>query len=171
MQIQKVPKILVKGHNYMSKKVIKPIVLVVVFIAALFIFCITTNKGNKDMTTKLADATLPVMWFNNGENKINELHGYTKEMNPAQMRDSIVPVDDSRTLSLSVSTYGMAIDGISYKIRSIDGKRLVADDEVAKFSNKNNTIQANVAIPNVLRKNEEYLIVFTITSGKENIYY
>lgn len=171
MQIQKVPKILVKGHNYMSKKVIKPIVLVVVFIAALFIFCITTNKGNKDMTTKLADATLPVMWFNNGENKINELHGYTKEMNPAQMRDSIVPVDDSRTLSLSVSTYGMAIDGISYKIRSIDGKRLVADDEVAKFSNKNNTIQANVTIPNVLRKNEEYLIVFTITSGKENIYY
>ena len=35
----------------MSKKVIKPIVLIVVFIAALITFCITTNKGNKDMTT------------------------------------------------------------------------------------------------------------------------
>lgn len=45
----------------MSKKVIKPIVLIVVFIAALITFCITTNKGNKDMTTKQADATLPVM--------------------------------------------------------------------------------------------------------------
>ena len=33
----------------MSKKVIKPIVLIVVFIAALITFCITTNKGNKDM--------------------------------------------------------------------------------------------------------------------------
>lgn len=43
----------------MSKKVIKPIVLIVVFIAALITFCITTNKGNKDMTTKQADATLP----------------------------------------------------------------------------------------------------------------
>lgn len=55
----------------MSKKVIKPIVLIVVFIAALITFCITTNKGNKDMTTKQADATLPVMSFNLDKIKIN----------------------------------------------------------------------------------------------------
>ena len=61
----------------MSKKVIKPIVLIVVFIAALITFCITTNKGNKDMTTKQADATLPVMSFNLDKIKINTLHGYT----------------------------------------------------------------------------------------------
>ena len=54
----------------MSKKVIKPIVLIVVFIAALITFCITTNKGNKDMTTKQADATLPVMSFNLDKIKI-----------------------------------------------------------------------------------------------------
>ncbi len=56
----------------MSKKVIKPIVLIVVFIAALITFCITTNKGNKDMTTKQADATLPVMSFNLDKIKIKQ---------------------------------------------------------------------------------------------------
>ena len=30
-------------------------------------------------------------------------------------------------------TYGMAVDRISYKIRSMDGKRLVADDEISSF--------------------------------------
>ena len=155
----------------MSKKVIKPIVLIVVFIAALITFCITTNKGNKDMTTKQADATLPVMSFNLDKIKINTLHGYTTEMDPTKMRDCVIPISDDRKLSLSISTYGMAVDRISYKIRSMDGKRLVADDEISSFSNKDNTIQADVSIPNVMDENTEYLLVFTITSGQDNVYY
>lgn len=155
----------------MSKKVIKPIVLIVVFIAALITFCITTNKGNKDMTTKQADATLPVMSFNLDKIKINPLHGYTTEMDPTKMRDCVIPISDDRKLSLSISTYGMAVDRISYKIRSMDGKRLVADDEISSFSNKDNTIQADVNMPNVMDENTEYLLVFTITSGQDNVYY
>lgn len=155
----------------MSKKVIKPIVLIVVFIAALITFCITTNKGNKDMTTKQADATLPVMSFNLDKIKINTLHGYTTEMDPTKMRDCVIPISDDRKLSLSISTYGMAVDRISYKIRSMDGKRLVADDEISSFSNKDNTIQADVSMPNVMDENTEYLLVFTITSGQDNVYY
>ena len=155
----------------MSKKVIKPIVLIVVFIAALITFCITTNKGNKDMTTKQADATLPVMSFNLDKIKINTLHGYTTEMDPTKMRDCVIPISDDRKLSLSISTYGMAVDRISYKIRSMDGKRLVADDEISSFSNKDNTIQADVNMPNVMDENTEYLLVFTITSGQDNVYY
>ena len=155
----------------MSKKVIKPIVLIVVFIAALITFCITTNKGNKDMTTKQADATLPVMSFNLDKIKINTLHGYTTEMDPTKMRDCVIPISDDRKLSLSISTYGMAVDRISYKIRSMDGKRLVADDELSSFSNKDNTIQADVSMPNVMDENTEYLLVFTITSGQDNVYY
>ena len=155
----------------MSKKVIKPIVLIVVFIAALITFCITTNKGNKDMTTKQADATLPVMSFNLDKIKINTLHGYTTEMDPTKMRDCVIPISDDRKLSLSISTYGMAVDRISYKIRSMDGKRLVADDEISSFSNKDNTIQADVSMPNVMDENTEYLLMFTITSGQDNVYY
>ena len=155
----------------MSKKVIKPIVLIVVFIAALITFCITTNKGNKDMTTKQADATLPVMSFNLDKIKINTLHGYTTEMDPTKMRDCVIPISDDRKLSLSISTYGMAVDRISYKIRSMDGKRLVADDEISSFSNKDNTIQADISMPNVMDENTEYLLVFTITSGQDNVYY
>lgn len=155
----------------MSKKVIKPIVLIVVFIAALITFCITTNKGNKDMTTKQADATLPVMSFNLDKIKINTLHGNTTEMDPTKMRDCVIPISDDRKLSLSISTYGMAVDRISYKIRSMDGKRLVADDEISSFSNKDNTIQADVNMPNVMDENTEYLLVFTITSGQDNVYY
>ena len=123
------------------------------------------------MTTKQADATLPVMSFNLDKIKINTLHGYTTEMDPTKMRDCVIPISDDRKLSLSISTYGMAVDRISYKIRSMDGKRLVADDEISSFSNKDNTIQADISMPNVMDENTEYLLVFTITSGQDNVYY
>ena len=90
-------------------------------------------------------------------------------MDPTKMRDCVIPISDDRKLSLSISTYGMAVDRISYKIRSMDGKRLVADDEISSFSNKDNTIQADVSMPNVMDENTEYLLVFTITSGQDNV--
>lgn len=100
----------------MSKKVIKPIVLIVVFIAALITFCITTNKENKDMTTKQADATLPVMSFNLDKIKINTLHGYTTEMDPTKMRDCVIPISDDRKLSLPFQHMAWLLTG--YHTRS-----------------------------------------------------
>ena len=78
----------------MNKKIIKPVVLVVVFFAALIIFSITTNKENADMTTTMSEATLPVMYFYNGDIKIDELHGYVKEMDGTLMRDSIITISN-----------------------------------------------------------------------------
>ena len=84
----------------MNKKVIKPIVLVALFFVAIIIFSITPNKDNRDMTTTMAKATLPVIYFQQGDNQINELHGYVDKMDVTQMRDSITPVDDTRILPL-----------------------------------------------------------------------
>ena len=47
----------------MSKRVIKALVLVVVFFGALITFSILTNQVNEDLTTNMADASLPVMHF------------------------------------------------------------------------------------------------------------
>ena len=44
----------------MNKKVIKTIVLMALFFVAIILFSITTNKDNRDMTTTMAKATLPV---------------------------------------------------------------------------------------------------------------
>ena len=65
----------------MNKKVIKPIVLFLVFIGALFTFNIITEKANEDLTTSMSEASMPVMHFYNGGMAINELRGYVKEMN------------------------------------------------------------------------------------------
>lgn len=155
----------------MRKQIIKPVVLSVLFLVAVVFFSIITNKDNKDLTTTLSEAMLPVIQFYQGEHPFNELHGYTTKMNSTVMRDTITPVDDNRILSMAVDTYGKKIDGIRYEIRSMDAQRLVAKSDVTDYQTNGNRIQADLTIQNLLTANEEYTLVLVLTSAKQEIYY
>lgn len=155
----------------MRKYIIKPVVLSVLFFVAVVFFSVITNKDNKDLTTTLSEATLPVVEFYEGETPINELHGYVSKMDSTAMRDTITPVDDKRILSMAVATYGRKIDGIRYEIRSMDGERLVAKSDVSDYKTSGNQIRADLQIQNILNENEEYTLVITLVSDKSEIYY
>ena len=155
----------------MNKKVIKPIVLMALFFVAIILFSITTNKDNRDMTTTMAKATLPVVYFQQGDNRINELHGYVDKMDATQMRDSITPVDNSRVLPIIVATYGKKIDAMRFEIRSMDGKRLVAKSNVTDYKTSGNNVTANLMIQNILDEDQEYTMIVTLQSEGQEIYY
>ena len=57
----------------MNRKVIKPVVLSGLFLAALIVFSIITNQDNKDMTTAMKEATLPIVQFYEGNNSVAQL--------------------------------------------------------------------------------------------------
>lgn len=155
----------------MKRKIIKPIVLFLVFVVAVVTSSILTNKTNEDLTTSMSAATLPVVYFYNGDTPVNELHGYTTRMSEAGMRDSITPVDTSRKLTMSVSTYGAKVQAISYEIRSLDGERLVADGQVEDFTTTNQTITITLQIQNILNKEEEYVLIVTVNCISQDVYY
>lgn len=158
-------------ESEMRKQIIKPVVLSVLFLVAVIFFSVITNKDNQDLTTTLAEATLPVVEFYQGDTPINELHGYVSKMDTTAMRDTITPVDDKRVLPMAVATYGYKIDGIRYEIRSMDGERLVAKSDVTDYQTNDNQITADLQIQNILAANDEYTLVVTLTSGKSEIYY
>lgn len=155
----------------MNKKILKPVVLTLVFLAALVIFSITANKENADMTTTMSEATLPVMYFYNGDIKIDELHGYVNEMDGTLMRDSIIPMSNERKLSISISTYGTPVDSISYEVRSIDGERLVTESEISDFIIEENQITSEITVANALENNQEYMIIFKLENGQNEYFY
>ena len=155
----------------MNRKVIKPVVLSGLFLAALIVFSIITNQDNKDMTTAMKEATLPIVQFYEENNSVAQLHGYVSEMNITKMRDGIVPVDHTRLLPLKINTYGQKIRGIAYEIRSLDDSRLVAKGNAQEIKEKNNEISANLKIQNILGKGEEYELIVILASGKNKIRY
>ena len=159
----------------MKKGMIKLLVLAGEFLLGVIVFGELTNHSNEDLTTEMADATLPVVSFfmkGEGENQeVNELRGYTKEMQSVYMRDAITTVSSDRLLPLQVQTYDTKIDEISYEIRSLDASRLIADSKVEVYEEKKGRIKAELTIQNLLEENEEYLFIIKLKSGGDTIYY
>ena len=155
----------------MQKGTIKAIVLPVVFVLAVIIFSFMTNQTNKDLTTEMSEATLPVLTLYDGKTAINELYGYTEKMDAAYMRDTITPIGEDRLLPVTVKTYQTAVDKISYEIRSLDAKRLIANADVTSYTENKGMISMELPIQNLLEENEEYLLVIQLESGDRMIYY
>ena len=155
----------------MNKKVMKPLVLSVLFLAALIFFSITTNQDNKDLTAGMPEATLPVVQFYQDGTSVARLHGYLTQMDVTAMRDSVVPVDKKRKLPMTVDTYGSTVDNIRYEIRSLNGERLVARSDVTDYSTDGSEISATLSIQNILEKEQEYVMILVLTSGKREINY
>ena len=155
----------------MQKGTIKAIVLAVVFVLAVIIFSFMTNQTNEDLTTEMSEATLPVLTLYDGKTAINELYGYTEKMDAAYMRDTITPIGEDRLLPVTVKTYQTAVDKISYEIRSLDAKRLIANADVTSYTENKGMISMELPIQNLLEENEEYLLVIQLESGDRMIYY
>lgn len=103
------------------------------FVLTVLIVGLINRHSSNDTTDNMAGATLPVVTLTYADEEINELHGHTAQMNAVYMRDSITPLDKSRKLPVSIETFGNSIDKISYEIRSMDRKRLVAEARCEKF--------------------------------------
>ena len=59
----------------MKKPWIKVVVLVAVYLVAIIAFNIISKNANKDLTTAMPEAELPVVEFCYNEQVVNELHG------------------------------------------------------------------------------------------------
>ena len=155
----------------MQKGVIKAGVLGTIFIVAVIIFSIMTNQTNEELTTEMSEATLPVLTLYHEDTAINELHGYSVEMDAAYMRDTITPVSEDRILPVKIQTYQTPVDEISYEIRSLDAERLIANADVSTYTESKGTISLDLEIQNLLEEDKEYLLVIMLESGDDIFYY
>lgn len=160
----------IRGRS-MKKKIIKSFVMLVLFFGAVITFAVTLNQDIQDLTMAMEKASLPVVYFTEQNATINELHGYVKPMNLVSMRDSITPVAQDRLLHLKVMTYDADLEHVRYEIRSMDGQRLVAKNDITDFSKTKDVIFADLEIQNVLEENAEYTLQFILTVGGEDVYY
>ncbi len=155
----------------MNKKVVKPIILAIVFIGALITFSIITNKENEELTTAMAEATLPVVNFVYMDTEINELHGYVKEMDLGTMREAVTPVDSDNKLHMVIGAYGQEIDHISYEIRSVEDNRLLVDNDEAEHIIDGEKVVCDISLPSLFEENEEYNMMIRLAIGKQDVYY
>ncbi|MBA4685607.1 MAG: hypothetical protein H2184_00515 [Candidatus Galacturonibacter soehngenii] len=156
----------------MKKTIIKAIILAVVFIIGIYFLTIFRGRGEVDQITNMSAPTLPTLYLNSFSEDMNELHGYTTEMEANYMRDTITPLSSDLTLPVTIKTYGEQIKKISYEVRSLDTTRLVEQTDVTDFKEETDTVTTTFDIKNLLEEGKEYILKINIsTKTAENINY
>ncbi len=155
----------------MKNAISKVIVCFAVFILTLFVSSSIYNKGNEELTTSMAQASLPLVHFTTDKISYNYLHGLRQEMDGSFFRDTITPLGEGRTLSFVVDKYGNEISEISFEVRSIDGTRLVERTKVSDYSDKGDSIQASVTIKDLIEPGVEYNWILMLRIGNETVRY
>lgn len=156
----------------MRKGLIKIVVLLGVFVLTVAAMGLFDHQGSVDMTLEMRPATLPVVYLQQGDTRINALYGYSSKMDGMGMRDTITPLEQDLSLPVVVKTYQNQIEEVEYEVRSMDMERLVENGTVGKFSQKNGEAGFTLQFQNILEEETEYVLVLTVHySGKQAYYY
>ena len=147
----------------MKRAIIKGVVLGAVFAVALMILSTVMNQGNTDMTTEMGEATYPVLSMSIGTHRVGSLHGYAQMMNCAYLRDNLYPVSENRRIDVRMETYGRKIGEIAFEVRSLDGKRLVESTPVTDYEEKDDVIDFEIILKDLIEDDTEYMLVFLVT--------
>ncbi len=146
----------------MKKIIIKIGTILLSFVLGLIVMSYIYNKGNTDMTGEMAEASLPILYFEDGGELVNPLYGYTGEIDGSCVRGSIMPLDEERILQIVIERYNARIEEVSYEVRSMDMQRLVQDGVLEELQDEGQYLTASLKIKDLLNDGEEYLLILKV---------
>ena len=155
----------------MNKKIIKFIVLVVVFFVSLTGFSLLTDKDTVELTSEMKEATLPMIYLQKDDVYINKLYGHKGELNTESIRNVITPLSKDMVLPITVKAFQMHIEGITYEVRTMDMERLLQETQINDYTQSQGVIETELKIQNLLEEEQEYQLVITLKSEDEEIRY
>lgn len=155
----------------MRKGVLKGIVLGAVFIITVVVTSLLTHKNNVDLTTKMSAATLPMVYLEENGTAVNELYGYTVEMDGTGVRDTIAPLSEDLILPVHVKAFQSQIEEISYQVRTMDMERLIEEGTIESFQQKDGEVSLELKFQNLLEEETEYMLVLKVKADGRDIYY
>ena len=148
------------------ERIIKIGVLAVVFVFSIIGFSYWTNRGNSHMTADMGSATFPTISFKVGDQEVNTLVGYKREMNVVAVRDTILAYGDDGDLALCVEHYGKHIDSLKYEILASDGKEKLREETIDDVKK-----EMSIRVDRALGREQEGVLKFTLDCDGEELYY
>ena len=99
------------------------------------------------------------------------LHGYTTEMDVVSMRDTIVPLDENRGLSIDVLPYENEVLSFSYALYTTDQKNYIDGGTYDSFSLQSGCISFHPVFSELLESGTEYQLILTVETEARPVYF
>lgn len=156
----------------MKKILIKILTSFLIFVGIIAIYFISIYQKDTTEMPVMQSATLPIINMVYQDADINVLQGYTTYMDAKYMHDSITPLEDDRSVGVTIKRYGNVIATMSYEIRTLDMERLIDKQNIEKFVSAGDNIYATIDASRILETDTEYMLIIKLVSEKHgDIYY
>ncbi len=148
-------------------KAIQISIFSVIFVAALFLWNYFLVGKNNQGVIETAQASLPILTIKTDEEKINQLHGYTGNIDASTLRDSITPL--SGDPFKVVITDGES-EAVSYKLYDTDNQTVLDKGEAAFKKIKKEDV-AEIEIEERMDSGKTYLMELSVDTDDETVHY
>lgn len=149
------------------KHLYKSIGLFFLFIGSIIFFAKTIPEATAGTTkaTTLQNATFPIMYIEVGDHTINTLHGYSSDLNSGNIRESITPLDTSKTFTVSIAENESKIKKLDYQLRDIANHKVIEKKSLTAFDKKDNFKYAKIKLTESIDTSTEYGMQLTLTTN------
>ena len=158
----------------MLKHIYRFLVLVIVFVAAIFLMGnnIKEEEVESGATTTMASTTFPIMYIETDRGLMNPLHGYSTNIDANMIRETITLIDNDQSVTISIDQKKSVVKKINYEIRDSNEYTLIEQGSISALTEKDDSKLAKIKIKEILAENKEYAMKITaVTSTGEKIHF
>ena len=112
------------------------ILFVLIFIGSTLSFNFIQNRNRTTRAVEGYNPTMPKAYMVHGNKPMNSMLGYTNTIDTSLYRDSILPLDSSREISVLLSDMVTNGADIKYELRSFNGDNLIEEGDFRFISDK-----------------------------------
>lgn len=157
----------------MKKTIVRLLIFVMAFGGSLFYFNYTSTAGKTEMSAEMNQATLPILYMRAGEHTMNELHGYTGNIDETLVKDTLTPVESNTTFAFFIKEYENTIMSVKYELQNTNGNEVIQKGHIKTFEKKKGGKLATIQWKKKLVLHKDYTLKVTIKpeGGSETKYY
>lgn len=154
------------------KHVYKGLVLILIFVGALFFFGhqLETDIHDEGTETELTEETFPTIQIVTQGQKINPLYGYAAPMEPNIVRESMTPLDASRTITLLIDKASTYLTRLQYQIVDKESGEVYDTETISAISDGQRQVEIQFNY-NFKTSNEYILDIMGISNNGREIHY
>ena len=155
----------------MKRIVIRIVILLCIFILGVAGTSLFLNSEDTNDLSDMNSASLPEVTVELDGIQVNRMNGYRQKMQVDFTRDSVTPIDTSKTLIIVVNPHDAQVGSLSYEIRTSDGSKVLENQMIPNLTEEDGYLKAELQLTCDMRMNQEYSLQITLETGEEGVYY
>ena len=154
-----------------KRLIIELLLFIVLFIGAALSFNYILNRGRGTRAVEGYNPTMGYTYIYFDGMCLNELQGFTETIDTSLYRDSVIPVDETKTVDIMMPDSVDTGAELEYALRSFDGTNLVEEGDFRFVETEGDLTRYRAELRMDLTPGIEYCLVIKAIKPSQTVYY